>query len=69
MCVGDIAGGFKITRPAVSHHLKVLRTSGFVRRERVGQEIHYTALMGPIVELLRSLADAIEQCCSNEPTA
>lgn len=64
LCVGDIAGGFRITRPAVSHHLKVLKNSGLVQTEREGQEIYYSVRMDRIVETLRALADSLERCCA-----
>jgi len=63
MCVGDIASGFKISRPAVSHHLKVLKNSGLVQTEREGQEIYYAVRMNRVIETLRALADAMERCC------
>ncbi len=63
LCVGDIARGFTISRPAVSHHLKVLKTSGLVRTEREGQEIYYTVQMDRLIDTLRALADSLERCC------
>jgi ArsR family transcriptional regulator, arsenate/arsenite/antimonite-responsive transcriptional repressor len=64
LCVGDIASGFKISRPAVSHHLKVLKSSGLVQTEREGQEIYYSVRVSRIVDTLRALADSLEHCCS-----
>ena len=64
MCVGDIAGHFRISRPAISHHLKVLKTNGLVQSEKVGQEVYYWVNAGDMVVILRGLADALEQCCS-----
>ncbi len=64
LCVGDIASGFKISRPAVSHHLKVLKSSGLVETEREGQEIYYAVRVSRIVDTLRALADSLEHCCS-----
>ncbi len=64
LCVGDIASGFKISRPAVSHHLKVLKTSGLVQTEREGQEIYYAVRIDSIIDTLRALADSLEHCCS-----
>lgn len=64
MCVGDIASGFKISRPAVSHHLKVLKTGGLVQAEREGQEIYYAVQMDRVIDTLRALADALDRCCA-----
>ena len=63
LCVGDIAKCFKISRPAISHHLKILKTSGLVETEREGQEIYYSARIERITGLLRALADSLEACC------
>jgi ArsR family transcriptional regulator len=67
LCVGDIANGFKISRPAISHHLKILKSSGLVETEREGQEIYYTARIDRITGTLRALADSLEACCQ-EPS-
>ncbi len=63
LCVGDVAKCFKVSRPAISHHLKVLKTSGLVETEREGQEIYYSARIDRITGLLRRLADSLEACC------
>ncbi|MCP4541506.1 MAG: winged helix-turn-helix transcriptional regulator [Chloroflexi bacterium] len=64
MCVGDIASHFRISRPAISHHLKVLKINGLVQNEKVGQAIYYWVNAGNMVAILRGLADALEECCS-----
>jgi len=64
MNVGDIADQFRISRPAVSHHLKVLKDAGIVRSEKIGQEIYYRLDREVIVAGLRSIAAAIEGCCA-----
>lgn len=63
MCVGDIAGRFRITRPAISHHLKILKTNGLVQSEKVGQEVFYGVDVSHLAGMLRDMADALEQCC------
>ena len=39
--VYTIAEQFRVTRPAISKHLKVLKDAGLVRQERAGREIVY----------------------------
>lgn len=39
--VGDIAGGFKVSRPAVSQHLRVLMKAQLVRPHRSGRNNFY----------------------------
>lgn len=67
LCVGDIAARFATTRPAISHHLKVLKSCELVRSERRGQEIYYAARIERVVEMLRALADSLEACCGSRP--
>jgi ArsR family transcriptional regulator, arsenate/arsenite/antimonite-responsive transcriptional repressor len=69
LCVGDIASRFTISRPAISHHLKVLKSSGLVRTEKVGQEVFYSVCRSCIVDTLRAVADAIESCCRPRETS
>ncbi|MBC8390396.1 MAG: helix-turn-helix transcriptional regulator [Actinobacteria bacterium] len=42
LCVGMIAYKLNITQPAVSQHLKILKTSGIVEGKRTGFNIHYS---------------------------
>ncbi len=65
MCVGDIAARFKASRPAISHHLKVLKSCHLVETEREGQEIYYSVCMERIVDTLRRLADSLADCCGS----
>lgn len=63
LCVGEIAGHFRISRPAVSHHLKILKDNGLVLGEKSGQEIYYTVDIGNLVAKLRVFTDSLERCC------
>jgi DNA-binding transcriptional ArsR family regulator len=38
LTVGQIAEVSTLSRPAVSHHLKILREAGVLKREKVGRE-------------------------------
>lgn len=42
MNAGDIAAGFSLTLPSVSHHLSVLKNAELVSAERRGQNIVYS---------------------------
>lgn len=67
MNVGQIAQHFEqISRPAVSHHLKVLKDAALVDSEKRGQEVFYSVNRADIAAQLRALADAIETCCLPE---
>lgn len=41
MCVGDLAVLLNMTKSAVSHQLKVLRTAKLVRSEKKGKNVYY----------------------------
>jgi ArsR family transcriptional regulator, arsenate/arsenite/antimonite-responsive transcriptional repressor len=66
MNVTDIASHFHISRPAISHHLKVLKDAGIVRSEKIGQEIFYRLDANRVISGLRRMADMIENCCPPE---
>lgn len=63
VCVGDIAAKFRISRPAVSHHLKVLKDAYVLQSEKVGQEVYYWVDCRNLVTMLRGLADTLEKHC------
>jgi ArsR family transcriptional regulator len=42
LCVGALTGLVGISQPAVSQHLRVLKTIGLVKGERRGYHIHYS---------------------------
>lgn len=56
LTAGQIAGGFEISRPAVSRHLRVLREAGLVADEADGRRRVYALRPGPLAELERWLA-------------
>jgi DNA-binding transcriptional ArsR family regulator len=41
LCVGALAARLAVSQPAVSQHLRVLRSLGLVRAERRGLRVHY----------------------------
>jgi ArsR family transcriptional regulator, arsenate/arsenite/antimonite-responsive transcriptional repressor len=59
--VGGIARQFKVTRPAVSHHLRILKDGRTVKSEKRGQEILYSANTRPVAKALRALADRLDK--------
>ncbi|GAA2995963.1 metalloregulator ArsR/SmtB family transcription factor [Actinokineospora diospyrosa] len=55
LSAGSIAGRFAISRPAVSRHLRVLRTAGLVHSEVVGRQRLYELRTEPLGDLARWL--------------
>jgi DNA-binding transcriptional ArsR family regulator len=51
--VNTIAGHFRMSRPAVSQHLRILLVAGLVSEQRHGRERHYRLIperLGPVRE-------------------
>lgn len=60
MCVGDLAVLLNMTKSAVSHQLKVLRTAKLVRSQKKGKNVYY-ALNDEHVKVI--LEKALEHVC------
>ena len=41
LSVNDLAGPFRMTQPAISQHLRILRRAGLVRARQVGRQRMY----------------------------
>lgn len=54
---GDIAAEFSLSKPTISHHLKVLDEAGLVRSERRGTSIVYTLQSNVIEDLAQAVLD------------
>ena len=47
----------------VSRHLSQLKRAGLVETEKQGREVYYSFRSDVLVKTLRSIADALENCC------
>ncbi len=54
---GEIASHFEVTRPAISQHLRVLKTAGLVTERRAGTKRLYRARLEGLEELRDFLND------------
>jgi DNA-binding transcriptional ArsR family regulator len=65
VAAGDIASHFRITRPAVSQHLRVLKNAGLLEERREGTKRYYRARPEGLAELRAYLEqfwnDSLEQ--------
>jgi ArsR family transcriptional regulator, arsenate/arsenite/antimonite-responsive transcriptional repressor len=61
--VNAIAGRMTLSRPAVSHHLKVLLQAGVVRQERESRENFYQLELDDVLLRLRTLIEQAEISC------
>ena len=62
--VGAITERVSLSRPAVSHHLKVLLQAGMVGYTRKGTENYYFLTIEAMVRTLKSFVVTVEQTCS-----
>ena len=62
ICVNAIARLFKISRPAVSHHLKVLRNAELLVCEKRGKEVYYRINQAYCAEVMRTAYEFISAC-------
>ena len=61
MSVGELVKIVKLTQPAVSQHLKTLKTSNLVTDERRGQEVYYSVDSAYILGLLKNLTTDVRK--------
>ncbi len=59
ICVNDIARLFKISRPAISHHLKVLRNAELLTCEKRGKEVYYRVNHAYCAEVMRIMHEFV----------
>lgn len=64
--VSQVAMCCPVDLSVVSRHLAVLRDCGIVHAEKRGKEVFYSVRFSELAATLRSMADAIEQCCPQE---
>ena len=70
ICVNEIARLFKISRPAISHHLKVLRNAELLTCEKRGKEVYYRVNHVYCADVLRIVHDFVaSQGCAPARTA
>jgi ArsR family transcriptional regulator len=62
--VNTIAEHIQLSRPAISHHLKVLRQAGFVDYDKRNVENYYVLTIRKPLEKLKLLIATIEAQCS-----
>jgi len=56
-CVHNIAAAVAMSPPAVSHHLKMLKSSGLIKNRRIGKEMHYSLADTAEAQLVHQVVD------------
>lgn len=60
-CVCNLSDAMGMSSPAVSHHLKLLKTSGLVVTRREGKEVLYKAADTPLAQALHKIIEEVLQ--------
>ena len=69
-CVTDLAAMMDMSSPALSHHLRFLRTSGLIVSRREGKEVFYKSADSVLVSALHHMIeDIVKITCPGEQTA
>ena len=63
VCAYDFTACCAVAQPTISHHLKVLRETGWVRSERRASFVYYT-LVPEAVERFRAIAGGLDSAIS-----
>ncbi|MFV0411908.1 MAG: ArsR/SmtB family transcription factor [Oscillospiraceae bacterium] len=65
-CVTNIAAAVGMSDPAVSHHLRILKSNGLLKSRRIGREVHYTLADTEEAKLTHQMIDDVfEMNCPN----
>lgn len=58
--VAELAAQTELSRPTISHHLKILRDAHIITSQKVGRKRYYSPEMRNSLKLLRELTDATD---------
>ena len=61
LTVGQISLVSTLSRPAVSHHLKILRAAGILEAKKSGKEVYLHVNKALLEESLRAVLDYVRQ--------
>ncbi|HIW71874.1 MAG TPA: metalloregulator ArsR/SmtB family transcription factor [Candidatus Levilactobacillus faecigallinarum] len=66
MTVNQITEKLALSRPAVSHHLKLMLNAGILAVSQVGTERYYSTDMAKTLDLLKALTSSLEDDLKNK---
>lgn len=66
MTVNQITERLSLSRPAVSHHLKLMLDAGILSVNKNGTERYYRANMASTLDLLKELTASLEEDIKNK---
>lgn len=57
LTAGEIAGGFNMSKPSISHHLSILKNAELVLWEKQGQNIYYSLNTTALQDIIKWFMD------------
>ncbi|MFE8700677.1 ArsR/SmtB family transcription factor [Cytobacillus sp. FJAT-54145] len=63
LSVNEIANHSNLSRPAISHHLKIMRDNHLVTIEQIGTQRNYSLSLEKSVDQLKELINIVESEC------
>lgn len=63
MTVGELSENLPLSRPAISHHMKILKQEGLVGVKRVGTKNYYYITLKETIEAFEKLIESIKLNC------
>lgn len=63
MTVNELTDRLPLSRPAVSHHLKILREQGILKMKQHGTQRNYSLALEGALETLKHLIITVEDRC------
>lgn len=63
LTVNEITERMTLSRPAISHHLKLLKNAGVLQVEQQGTQRYYSLSLEESVQLLKQLLATLERDC------
>lgn len=61
LTVGQISEVSTLSRPAVSHHLKILRAAGVLDAEKIGKEVYLSVNKALLEETLSTVTEFVRE--------
>ena len=58
-CVMNIAAAVDMSSPAVSHHLRILKSAGLITSKKEGKEVYYTLADTEEATLVHKIVDSV----------
>ncbi|MHA6482187.1 ArsR/SmtB family transcription factor [Paenibacillus sp. strain BS8-2] len=65
MNVTQIAAHIPVSRPTVSHHLKILKQAGLITVQKKGTEMFYSLEITEAITLMKQLVHFVEEECTH----